>query len=46
MPLTWTLPDAYTDFVFTLEPGIVAVGLVLVVLIGLGLFLFHWIKNC
>ena len=46
MPLTGTLPDAYTDFVFTLEPGIVAVGLALVVLIGLGLFLFHWIKNC
>ena len=45
MPLTGTLPDAYTDFVFTLEHGIVAVGLALAVLTGLVVFLFFWIKN-
>ena len=45
MPPTRTLPDAHTDFVFTLEPGIVAVGLALAVLTGLVVFLFLWIKN-
>lgn len=31
MPLTRTLPDAHTDFVFALEPGTIAAVLALIV---------------
>ena len=45
MPQIKALPDAHTDFVFTLEPSIVLAGLALLVLTGLALLLFHWIRD-
>ena len=41
--MTKTLPDAHTDFVFTLEPESVVAGLAVVVVTGVALL--HWMRH-
>jgi hypothetical protein len=45
MPPTRTLPDTHTDFVFTLDPGVVVAGLGILFLIALAVFLSRRIRN-